>query len=104
MKTLARARDKAEVQVLTTALADAAEQQRDRFRLVLGMRSEFLGQAAAVAGLSRLIGRPWVLRPPGAANLRDIVAGPAEHCGTRSRGRSPTATPGTPSRRFVTST
>ncbi|HUR53615.1 MAG TPA: CHAT domain-containing protein, partial [Gemmataceae bacterium] len=75
------ARDKAEVQTLTTALAEAVESQRDRFRLILGMRSEFLGQAASVKGLSRLIRRPWVLRPPGGDDLRAIVAGPAEHCG-----------------------
>lgn len=75
------ARDNAEVQMLTTALADAVESQRDRFRLILGMRSEFLGQAASVGGLSRLIRRPWVLRPPDTSDLRDIVAGPAEHCG-----------------------
>jgi WD40 repeat protein len=80
------ARDKAEVSVLTAALADAVEQQRDRFRLVLGMRSEFLGQAASVRGLSRLIRRPWVLRPPGADDLRAIVAGPAESCGYTFQG------------------
>jgi len=80
------ARDKAEVQMLTEALADAVEQQRDRFRLVIGMRSEFLGQAASVRGLSRLIRRPWVLRPPGGDDMRDIVAGPAEHCGYTFQG------------------
>src|SRR5262249_47905995 len=31
------ARDRGEVQMLTAALADAVERQRDRFRLVLGM-------------------------------------------------------------------
>lgn len=80
------ARDRGEVQMLTTALAEAVEQQRDRFRLVLGMRSEFLGQAASVRGLSRLIRRPWVLRPPGKDDLRAIVAGPAEHCGYSFQG------------------
>jgi formylglycine-generating enzyme required for sulfatase activity len=75
------ARDKAEVQLLTQALADAVYEKRDRFRLIIGMRSEFLGQAATVPGLSRLIRRPWVLRPPSADDMRDIVAGPAEHCG-----------------------
>lgn len=75
------ARDKAEVQLVIDALTEAVEQQRDRFRLVIGMRSEFLGQAAAVPQLNRLIHRPWVLRPPDADDLRDIVAGPAEHCG-----------------------
>jgi hypothetical protein len=44
------ARDKGEVQILTDGLVDAVEEQRDRFRLVLGMRSEFLGQAASVPG------------------------------------------------------
>jgi WD40 repeat protein len=80
------ARDKAELQMLTTALAAAVDQQRDRFRLVIGMRSEFLGQAASVPGLSRLIRRPWVLRPPGGGDMRDIVAGPAEHCGYTFQG------------------
>jgi hypothetical protein len=45
------------------------------------MRSEFLGQAAALPGFIRLIRRPWVLRPPGANDLRAIVAQPAEVCG-----------------------
>jgi WD40 repeat protein len=80
------ARDKAEAQMLTEALAVAVEQQRDRIRLVMGMRSEFLGQAASVRGLSRLIRRPWVLRPPGGDDMRDIVAGPAEHCGYAFQG------------------
>jgi WD40 repeat protein len=75
------ARDKAEVQLLTQALAEAVEEKRDRFRLIIGMRSEFLGQAASVRGLSRLIRRPWVLRPPSVEDMKDIVAGPAEHCG-----------------------
>src|SRR5262249_30112742 len=64
------ARDRAELQTLTAALADAVQRQRERFRLVLGMRSEFLGQAASVPGLSRLVRRPWVLRPPGHDDLR----------------------------------
>jgi hypothetical protein len=75
------ARDKAEVQMLTDALADAVTDQPTRFRLILGMRSEYLGQAASVPGLSRLIRRPWVLRPPSTTDVRDIVGGPAEHCG-----------------------
>lgn len=80
------ARDKAEVQMLTAALADAVEARPDRFRLVIGMRSEFLGQAASVRGLSRLVRRPWVLRPPNADDLREIVGGPAEHCGYTFQG------------------
>jgi WD40 repeat protein len=80
------ARDKSEVQVITQVLADAVDEKRDRFRLILGMRSEFLGQAASVRGLSRLIRRPWVLRPPSVDDMRDIVAGPAEHCGYTFQG------------------
>lgn len=80
------ARDQAEVQSLIDILADTVEQQRDRFRLVLGMRSEFLGQAASLPRLSRLIRRPWVLRPPSTDDLRDIIAGPAEHCGYTFQG------------------
>ena len=75
------ARDKAELHMLTSLLAETVVNHGNRFRLVLGMRSEFLGQAASVPGLSRLIRRPWVLRPPSAKDLREIVAGPAEHCG-----------------------
>src|SRR5262245_4226766 len=80
------ARDKAEAQMLTEALADAVERQSDRFRLVIGMRSEFLGQAASLRGLSRLIRRPWVLRPPDSNDIRNSVAGPAEHCGYTFQG------------------
>src|SRR5262245_50313966 len=80
------ARDKAEAQMLTEALADAVERQSDRFRLVIGMRSEFLGQGESLRGLSRLIRRPWVLRPPDSNDIRNIVAGPAEHCGYTFQG------------------
>ncbi len=74
-------RDPDEARTMTQALADLVAARPDRFRLVIGMRSEFLGQSAGLPGLSRLLRRPWVLRPPGADNLRAIVAGPAEHCG-----------------------
>jgi WD40 repeat protein len=87
------ARDRAEVQMLTDALAEAVTRQRDRFRLILGMRSEFLGQAASVRGLSGLIRRPWVLRPPSTNDLRDIVAGPAENCGYTFQGPLADGTP-----------
>ncbi|MBY0512805.1 MAG: CHAT domain-containing protein, partial [Gemmataceae bacterium] len=75
------AADPAEGRMMTEALADAVADRPDRFRLVVGMRSEFLGQAAGLPGLSKLLRRPWVLRPPGSTNLREIVTGPAEHCG-----------------------
>jgi WD40 repeat protein len=87
------ARDRAEVQMLIDELTNAVEHQRERFRLVLGMRSEFLGQAASLRGLSRLIRRPWVLRPPSAGDTRDIVGGPAEHCGYTFQGPLADGTP-----------
>ena len=73
--------DPVEARLMTRALADLAAERPDRFRLVIGMRSEFLGQSAGLPGLSALLRRPWVLRPPSAEHLRDIVAGPAAHCG-----------------------
>ncbi|HYH66255.1 MAG TPA: AAA family ATPase, partial [Urbifossiella sp.] len=80
------ARDPDDARNMTEALADLVAERPDRFRLVIGMRSEFLGQSAGLPGLSRLLRRPWVLRPPGSDNLRDIVAGPAEHCGYTFQG------------------
>ncbi|AMV28432.1 WD domain, G-beta repeat [Gemmata sp. SH-PL17] len=80
------ARDVNEVRLMSEVLAQAVDQQRDRFRLVIGMRSEFLGQSASAPELGRRIQRPWVLRPPGADDLRGIVAGPAEHCGYTFQG------------------
>lgn len=80
------ARDPDDARNMTEALADLVAERPDRFRLVIGMRSEFLGQSAGLPGLSRLLRRPWVLRPPGTDNLRDIVAGPAEHCGYTFQG------------------
>lgn len=80
------ARDKDEIQILMAALADAIDRNSERIRLVIGMRSEFLGQAAAIPHLSRLIRRPWVLRPPDHDDLKSIVAGPAEHCGYTFQG------------------
>ncbi|QDU23284.1 nSTAND1 domain-containing NTPase [Urbifossiella limnaea] len=87
------ARDPEEARTLTKALADLVAERPDRFRLVIGMRSEFLGQSAGLPGLSRLLRRPWVLRPPGADNLRAIVVGPAEHCGYTFQGPLADGTP-----------
>lgn len=80
------AADPDDARMMTQALADLVAERPDRFRLVIGMRSEFLGQSAGLPGLSRLLRRPWVLRPPGADNLRNIVVGPAEHCGYTFQG------------------
>ncbi len=85
-EVFALARDPAESRMMTQVLADLVAERPDRIRLVIGMRSEFLGQSAALPGLSRLLRRPWVLRPPGGDNLRDIVAGPAEHSGYAFQG------------------
>lgn len=87
------ARDPAEARELTQALADIAADRPERFRLVVGLRSEFLGQAAGLPGLSKLLRRPWVLRPPGGDNLREIVAGPAAHCGYAFEGPLADGTP-----------
>jgi WD40 repeat protein len=75
------AEHEAQVNTLAEALAIVLESRPDSFRLVLGMRSEFLGQAAALPGLVRLIKRPWVLRPPSAENMRAIICEPATRCG-----------------------
>jgi formylglycine-generating enzyme required for sulfatase activity len=69
------------------AVAKALAQPRPgHFRLVLGMRSDYLGSAIALPGLTNLVKRPWVLRPPGPDNIRAIVAKPAESCGYRFQG------------------
>ncbi|HVK14350.1 MAG TPA: AAA family ATPase [Gemmataceae bacterium] len=80
------ARERTEVDLVTEALAAAADEMPDRFRWVIGMRSEFLGQAASIPGLGPRVRRPWVLRPPGPDTLKDIVAGPAEACGYTFQG------------------
>jgi WD40 repeat protein len=72
--------DDAQRRAVAEVLARMAGQP-DRFRLVLGIRGDYLGKAAALPGLGELIKRPWVLRPPGQTSLRAIVAGPAAACG-----------------------
>jgi WD40 repeat protein len=69
------------------ALAKAAEQHRDQFRLVLGVRMDYLGAAAALdtatPEIPNLVRRPWVLGPPTIDNIREIITRPAERCGYR---------------------
>ncbi len=78
--------DEAQRRAVASALAEAAGQSGGHFRLVLGMRSEYLGAAAALPGLIALVKRPWVLRPPGAMDIREIVARPAEFHGYQFEG------------------
>ena len=74
-------RNEAERSAVAEALAQAAKKHRDHFRLILDMRSEYGSRVAALPGLTDLIKRPWVLKPPTAANVREIVASPATHHG-----------------------
>jgi WD40 repeat protein len=75
-----------ERRAVAEALAAVAEGKPQYFRLVLGLRSEYLGRAAALPGLSQLIKRPWVLRPPGPEETRAIITQPAIRCGYTFQG------------------
>jgi hypothetical protein len=67
------------------ALAEFAYRHADDFRLVLALRSDYLGATAALSsalpGAAELFRRPWVLGPPGPEALRAIISSPAEYCG-----------------------
>ena len=76
--TLAEAEAEAERRAVAEVLGEALRRRPDHLRLVLGVRSDYLGPAAALPGLGRLLKRPWVLRPPRPEELRDIVEKPAE--------------------------
>jgi WD40 repeat protein len=71
--------DPAQRRAAADALAAAAGGAPGHFRLVLGMRSDYLGTASALPGLAPLVRRPWVLRPPD--DLRAIIAEPARRAG-----------------------
>ena len=70
-----------EPQVFAQALAQAVAQYPNDFRLVLGMRSDYLGSIAALPGLRDYLKRPWILKAPTAEDLRDIVEQPAAASG-----------------------
>ena len=80
--------------VVAVALANTAKQYPDRFRLVLDMRSEFGSRAAALPGLTDLIKRPWVLKPPTSADVRTIIEMPALHYGYSFQGALNDGKPG----------
>lgn len=71
----------AERQAISTMLAEAVRQPSNRFRLILGMRSEYLGAVATLPGLNELITRPWVLKFPDAKNVRAMIEQPATYHG-----------------------
>jgi WD40 repeat protein len=73
--------DEAQGRYVARVLHDIASRWRNDFRLVLGLRGEFLGAAAALPGLGQHLKRPWVLRPPLPDELATIVARPAEASG-----------------------
>jgi hypothetical protein len=79
-------RNETQRRALAGALGKAVRELGARVRIVLGMRSEYVGAAAALRGLSEVVRRPWVLRPPGPGNVRDIVAAPAQRCGYSFQG------------------
>jgi WD40 repeat protein len=88
--------DEAEHVVVAQALAELAQRQpadQPYFRLVLAMRSEFLGAAAtlsaALPGTLSLPKRPWLLGPPDSRALQAIITRPAEHCGYEFEGPRP---------------
>lgn len=58
------------------ALAQLAHRPREDARIILGMRSDYIGSAVTLPGLGEQIKRPWVLLPPGAEEVRAIVARP----------------------------
>jgi hypothetical protein len=68
------------------AQAEAAGLGPERFRLVLGMRSEYLTAALGLPGSSQLIKRPWVPEAPSPDDIRTIIQGPAELYGYEFQG------------------
>jgi WD40 repeat protein/energy-coupling factor transporter ATP-binding protein EcfA2 len=78
--------DEAQRQAVAEMLAAMAGRTPRHFRLVLGLRSEYLGRVAALPGLVNLIKRPWVLKAPGTEATQAIVENPASHCGYTFQG------------------
>src|SRR5262249_61631033 len=64
--------DEAQRRAAADALAGAVRDAAGHFRLVLGMRSDYLGAAAALPGRAALLGRPGGLRPPGGGGLERV--------------------------------
>jgi WD40 repeat protein len=86
--------EEGERRVAAEVLAEVAGQAKEDFRLVLGMRCDYLGKAAGLPGLGQYIQTPWVLKPPGAEQVRAIVEGPAKKYGYTFQGPLPDGQPG----------
>jgi hypothetical protein len=82
-------RDEQQRQAVAQALARMAQRPGGNARMIVGMRSDYMGSAVTLPELGELIKRPWVLRPPGAEEVRAIVARPAEVYGYRFQGPIP---------------
>jgi WD40 repeat protein len=72
-----------ERETLTMALGQASEQLRGCFRMVLAMRSDYLGRIATLPGIDRAMSRPWLLKAPAQAQFRIMIEKPAIQCGYR---------------------
>jgi tetratricopeptide (TPR) repeat protein len=66
---------------VTRALVEMARGFPDSFRVVLGIRSEYLSSSAALPSLKEVLKRPWLLKAPGRDDLRRIISSPAERYG-----------------------
>jgi WD40 repeat protein len=76
-------RDEAQRSTLGEALAEAAARHPHRFRVVLGVRTDYQTAVARLPSLRAVSRRPWLLTSPEGHAVRDIVAGPAKQCGYR---------------------
>ena len=79
-------KDDAQRQAVALSLARVAANPGGSVRVILGMRSDYLGKAATLPELGKLITRPWLLCPPEADDVRAIVARPADVYGYRFQG------------------
>jgi WD40 repeat protein len=73
--------NEAELHQLCDIIAGFGAQNHHSFRMILGLRTEYLGAAVSLRGVSKAVGRPFVLSPPVAKDLVDIVSAPARQYG-----------------------
>ena len=78
--------DEAQRRALAAVLGELVRRRPEHLRLVLGLRGDYLGAAAALPGLGRFFRRPWVLRPPGPDEFRSLVLEPATAFGYTFQG------------------
>jgi glycogen operon protein len=71
---------------MADVLGQEVQRRGDTFRVVLGVRSDYLMAAAALPGIGRYINEPWLLRAPDPDALREIIIKPAEDYGFRFEG------------------